>query len=169
MMNPIERLQAELQLPRSARFDLSEPKRSDGLWILTIEKSTGYVIEVEWRARRGFGIAAGRDLDFGTGVHELLASLDATKRRVAELYRSERETDPSTPISLRDLRVLSGATQSALAGLLAVTNGLVAQRESSPISSMKVQTLVQVVEALGGVLDIVVKLPDREPRTLKLS
>jgi hypothetical protein len=171
-MNLMEKLHRAVidSLSHDARVSLSRPKNSDGLWILRIIKPSGYSVEVEWRPFvRGFGIVAGFELEFGTGVHEILGSIQGAVRRIADLYGSESATDPAGPMTLKELRILRGTTQNQLASLLAVTNGLIAQRESGAVGTMQVDTVRQIVEALGGTLDLVVKLPEEQPRCLKLT
>lgn len=170
-MNAMEKLDRTVRraLPAEGNVSLSRPKHPDGIWILRVVKPSGFSIEVEWRPSvRGFGLVAGHELEFGTGVHEIFGSAEGVLQHLVDLYRTESATDPSTPVTLKDLRVLCGATQSELASALEVTTGLIAQRETRDLGTMQVDTVRQIVEALGGTLDLIVKWPDQQPRSLKL-
>ena len=63
---------------------------------------------------------------------------------------------------LRELREQSGMTQRSLAAALGIKQPTLAQMEKQ--DDMQVSTLRRIVEALGGELDLIVRLPQGEFR-----
>ena len=63
---------------------------------------------------------------------------------------------------VRELREQSGMTQRDLAAALGVSQPTLAQMEKQ--ADMRVSTLRRIVEALGGTLELVVRLPQGEFR-----
>jgi hypothetical protein len=91
-------------------------------------------------------------------VDEIMAKLPAARRakieaRAAELIREEK--------TLRELRRAARKTQTMIAKRLGVEQSHVSRLEQR--SDMYLSTLRSYVKAMGGELELVVRLPDRPP------
>jgi transcriptional regulator with XRE-family HTH domain len=85
--------------------------------------------------------------------------LAKVERRAAELYEEE--------MTLRELRQAHQLTQAAIAEKLHIKQPSVARIEQQ--SDLLLSTLRSYVQAMGGELDIVARLPNRQPvRIVKL-
>ena len=83
--------------------------------------------------------------------------LAKVERRAAELREEE--------MTLRELRKALALTQTAMAEKLAIKQASVARIEQR--SDLLLSTLRGYVEAMGGELEIVARLPDRKPVRLR--
>ena len=95
-------------------------------------------------------------------LEDKLAELSAeglarVERRAAELYEGE--------MTLRELRRAHELTQTAIAERLRIKQASVARIEQR--SDLLLSTLRSYVQAMGGELDIVVRLPNRRPIRLR--
>ena len=81
-------------------------------------------------------------------------------QRVAKAKAHAREMQAE--MLLAELRKLEGVTQVELAEKLGIKQPAVSQLEQS--DDMQVSTLQRIVKALGGVLEITVRLPGGEYR-----
>lgn len=98
-------------------------------------------------------------------VRTLKEVLDAlpTEERAAVDRRFDELTDEIE--SLRELRRLSAMSQAKIAELLEISQPAVSKIEKQ--TDMYLSTLRSYVEAIGGELDIIVRLPNRPPVKLK--
>src|SRR5438876_567845 len=103
MKNAIERLSQELsdRLPGLRAF-LDPPEDSRGTWWLDLEYS-GRSAVVEWRPRRGFGVSAPAQGEYGEGSDESHATFEGTRDRVMTLLRDGGVTKPPGQVVLRKL------------------------------------------------------------------
>ena len=83
--------------------------------------------------------------------------LAKVERRAAELYEEE--------MTLRELRKAHELTQTAIAEKLHIKQASVARIEQR--SDLLLSTLRSYVQAMGGELDIVARLPNRKPVRLR--
>jgi transcriptional regulator with XRE-family HTH domain len=97
-------------------------------------------------------------------VAEMLEDLPAERRLRIE---AEAEELIRRDVALRDLRRELGLTQRQLAALMDCGQDDVSRAEHR--GDMKLSTLRRIVHAMGGELDLVVRLPDREPVRLALG
>lgn len=91
-------------------------------------------------------------------LREKLAKLAPEERAAVESRAAEILAEVTT---LRELRRHRGLTQEALARRLGMRQPNVAKLEQR--SDMLISTLRNVVEEMGGELDLVVRLPDQPP------
>jgi DNA-binding XRE family transcriptional regulator len=73
-----------------------------------------------------------------------------------------RATEMETEMLLSELRKLEGITQVELAAKLGIKQPAVSQLEQQ--DDMQISTLQRIVKALGGVVEITVRLPGGEYR-----
>ena len=98
-------------------------------------------------------------------VRTLKEVLDALPpKRRAEIDRRFEELVNEVE-SLRELRRISGMSQARIAETLKISQPAVSKIEKQ--TDMYLSTLRSYVEAMGGELDIVVRLPNRGPVKVK--
>lgn len=91
--------------------------------------------------------------------------LDALpSRRRAEIDRRFRELVNEVE-SLKELRRLSAKSQARIAKTLKISQPAVSKIEKQ--TDMYLSTLRSYVEAIGGELDVIVRLPNRRPVKVK--
>jgi DNA-binding XRE family transcriptional regulator len=148
----LDTLKPRLSAAHGIELIVDEPLSSAGMWIATLSAEDGYAVEVEWNRHRGFGLVAGYDLSFGSGVHELYGSAEGAAARVLRLLDERLPTSPSSPVQLRELRKLRGTLQKDAAASLQITKSALAQIEAAELKALQLATLKKVVESLGGEL-----------------
>jgi DNA-binding XRE family transcriptional regulator len=127
-----------------------------GNWWLECSQGEEH-LTVEWRPELGFGV---NDPDveagYGEGPDEVFRDARLAARRVAQfLKRSDGEAPPSW---LRQLREVHGISQVELAERLKVNQAAVSRLENR--QDWKVTTLLEVVEAMGGRMQVVAHFKD---------
>jgi hypothetical protein len=129
-----------------------------------------YVIDVVWRRRIGFGISAYRDGESAgfDGPDEIYRHPAEAALRITELATTESRTDRERSLSLAELRLIRNMTQRSLAALLGIDVSVVTKRESGASGSMRLGTLNDVVQALGGELEIAARF-GQERRVLQFK
>ena len=145
----------------TASIEIDEPADSHGGSFLDVRLDDHTVI-IEWRKRRGFGISARPDIEYGAGVDETYDSEDEAFKRVVTLLVSKTQTIPQ--VKLRELREARGLSQMELADRMDVQQASISKLEHG--RDMRVSTLRSLVAALGGELAIVAKFPDGTERRL---
>jgi DNA-binding XRE family transcriptional regulator len=149
---------------------IDEPKSPDGIWFLTVTRDDGFVIEVEWHRHRGFGIAAGRELTFGSGVDEVYGSPESTIGRVIDLVETGDATTGGQPVDLARLRKLRGLLQKDVASQLGISKSGLAQMErAAALTSMQIETLRKLVASMGGELVLTAHFPEGDERRIAID
>lgn len=95
-------------------------------------------------------------------LKDVLASLPP--RRRAEVDRRFKELVDEVE-SLKELRRLSAKSQARIAKALKISQPAVSKIEKQ--TDMYLSTLRSYVEAIGGELDVIVRLPNRKPMKVK--
>jgi DNA-binding CsgD family transcriptional regulator len=98
----------------------------------------------------------------GRNLNAILADLPPErKKRIDARYRAmKREIE-----SLRELRLVAGKAQADIAASLDIKQPSVSKIETQ--ADMYLSTLRRYVEAIGGELDLIVRLPRRRPLRLR--
>lgn len=165
----LEKLGAVVQATNDIRMHVDEPLNPQGRWTVAIAANDGYLIEVEWSRHLGFGIAAGKDLDFGAGIDEIFGSSDAALARVCKLLEARLPTDKET-IGLAELRKIQGVLQKDVAERLGITKSGVAQMEgSTSLDVMQIATLRKLIGSLGGELILMARFPEGREREIAID
>lgn len=97
-------------------------------------------------------------------LQDVMARLSPEDRAEVERGAAEIVTANRT---LRELRKSLNVTQSELASALATSQANVAQIEGK--NDLMVSTVIRVVEALGGTMQMVIQLPGRPATTLTVG
>jgi DNA-binding XRE family transcriptional regulator len=146
------------------------PLRPEGVYNLTLARDDGYLIEVEWQRNRGFGIAAGKDLVFGSGVDEIYGAPATALERIKWLVESGEETSNEAALELTDLRKLRGLLQKDVAARLGISKSGLAQMERpASLTSMQIDTLQRLVAGMGGKLVLTARFPDGAERQIAVD
>ena len=90
-------------------------------------------------------------------LEQIMAALPAKRRATIEARAAELAT-------LKDLRQAVAQTQEELAATLGVGQDTISRLEKR--SDMLLSTLRRYIEAMGGKLELVAKLPDRPPMVI---
>lgn len=163
---------AQQQFGGHPDFELivSRPKRPEGVWFLTFARSDGYLIEVEWQRNRGFGIAAGSDLVFGTGVDEVYGAASTTLERIAHLVETGEPTSNEAALELAELRKLRGLLQKQVAESVGITKSGLAQMERpAALAAMQIDTLRKLIAGMGGELVLTARFPGGTERQIAVD
>jgi DNA-binding XRE family transcriptional regulator len=173
-MSAFDQLADRVRAQLGGRDDLSvsveEPARPDGLYFLTINRTDGFVVEVEWQRHRGFGIVAGRDLAFGSGVDEVYGSAEGAVERIGGLVETGEATSSDQAVDLIDLRKLRGLLQKDVADRLGISKSGIAQMERpEALNSMQIDTLRRIVASLGGELVLTARFPQGSERQIAID
>jgi len=158
-MNPIEDLKIRLtrQFPQlSARVD--PPSDPDGSWWLDLNLA-GHSATAEWRPGRGFGILSSESDTYGEGPDEIYPDVLSTFKRLKTLLGRRKRTAPPTGTVLRTLRESRDMSQEELAAQLSVGQSAISKLERR--ADVHLSTLRHFVAAMGGVLELRAKFPDR--------
>jgi DNA-binding Xre family transcriptional regulator len=159
-MNAIQTLQERVRERFPAVTTTLDPSsKPAGAWFLDLDLN-GQLVTVEWRPGRGFGITSKRLPGYGEGPDELVPDLESISRRVINLLLAQAQTQPPKAVRLRELRSARGLSQVELAKRLRINQAAVSKLEKR--SDLRLRTLRDVVEALGGKLVIRALFPDGE-------
>jgi hypothetical protein len=163
---PIELLETQLRerFP-AANISLDPAKGPRGTWFLDIDFE-GHFVVIQWRPDAGFGISCSAEYGIGEGADEVYKDLEAAYGRTVSLLLSRTHTSPPEAV-LRELRKERGLSQVELAKLLNKQQGEISKLERR--SDVKVSTVRNAVEKLGGKMTIIVTFPDGMERALKFD
>jgi DNA-binding XRE family transcriptional regulator len=127
-----------------------------GNWWLECSLKKAHVT-VEWRPKRGFGVSdPSVESGYGEGPDEVFRDSQLAVRRVEQLLQTPGiEMRPSW---LRQLREVHDISQVDLAKRLQVNQAAVSRLENR--DDWKVTTLLAVVEAMGGRMQVVAHFKD---------
>jgi DNA-binding transcriptional regulator YiaG len=173
-MNAFDRLEKEVRSAFAERSDLSlridRPKAPDGLHFIALAREDGFVVEVEWQRHRGFGIVAGRELVFGSGVDEVYATVDAAFARIQHLMETAQSTSDTDAVELGELRKLYGLLQKDVAARMGISKSGLAQMERpASLATMQIETLRRLVASLGGELILNARFPEGGERRIAVD
>ncbi len=101
-------------------------------------------------------------MEMGRTLDEVIASLPAAEQAAIETRYQELKQEVE---SLRELREIAGKAQSDVATALNIKQPSVSKIEKQ--ADMYLSTLRSYVEAVGGKLELIVKLPSRPALTLQ--
>ena len=162
--NAIERLTDELRerLP-GVDLELDPAETSTGGWFLDA-RLDGHHVAIEWRPRGGFGITSSAMLGYGEGADETVSETDehAAFARVVELLTTRARTVPTR--TLVELRNEAGLKQAELADRLGIGQSAYSQMERR--GDYRLSTVISIVAALGGRLEMRAVFPNGETREL---
>ena len=145
------------------------PLRADGVWSLALLRDN-YVIEVEWQRNRGFGVVAGTNLVFGSGVDEIYGAVSTALARIQHLVETGEETTNDAALELAELRKLRGMFQKDVADQLGITKSGLAQMErGSSLAAMRIGTLRKLIASLGGELVVSARFSGGPERRIALD
>lgn len=148
-------------------ISVDEPVKPDGIHFLAIGRDDDFVVDVQWQRHRGFGITAGHETVFGSGVDEIHGSVDFAFERVVQLIESGAATSHSAELDLSSLRKIRGLLQTEVAERLGISKSGLAQMERpASLTSMQIDTLRRVIASLGGELVLTARFPDGQERRI---
>lgn len=170
-MNAFDQLVVRLRkrLGGNVHVSVEEPASAAGTYFLTVARDD-YAVEVEWQRHCGFGIAAGRELAFGSGVDEVYGSAESVFERILGLLETTEATSNEAPVNLIDLRKLRGLLQKDVADNLGISKSGLAQMERpSALTGMQIDTLRKLIASLGGQLILSAHFPEGQERRIAVD
>lgn len=139
------------------RAELDAPDRAGATWFVDL-RSGDQALVVEYRPRLGFGLSTPSADAYGEGPDEYFPDEELAARRVVELIRTRRPTEPQRVRMLQELREQRRVSQVALAARLGVRQPTVSKLERR--EDVALSTLRRYVAALGGVLHVTAQFAD---------
>ncbi|MHB2017164.1 MAG: XRE family transcriptional regulator [Candidatus Xenobia bacterium] len=158
MKNAIQKLKDELcaRIP-GLEATIDAPDDPKGTWWLDLDFE-GRSAVVEWRPRKGFGVSAPAQGEYGEGSDEFHPDLESALSRLVRVLKRGETTRPPRQVALRKLRESRHFSQEALARELEVKQATVSKLERR--SDMYISTLRRVIKAMGGDLEIRARFPE---------
>jgi DNA-binding XRE family transcriptional regulator len=164
---PIETLARKLRKRfRNAAIALDRPKRRSGVWYLDVTRD-GYSVVIQWREGAGFGVSASSAHAYGEGADEFFQEEEAAYGRAISLLLSRTFTSPPEPVRLKELRNECGMSQAELAAILNKQQGEISKIERR--QDVRVSTLRDYIESMGGTLQISARMADGSLRSLVIE
>jgi DNA-binding XRE family transcriptional regulator len=161
-MSPVDQLSCDLknQFP-DAEIEIRKTDDPNGYQFLNLFVAD-FQVGVEWHKEHGFGISSFRDDPSSRdgmfdAPNEWYATEPAAYHRVASLVFDQRSTRPR-PANISELRHERGMSQETLSEQLNVKQATYSKLERR--KDVKVSSLRQVIEAMGGKLLIQAVFPD---------
>lgn len=149
-----------------ASVSLDKPRRASGIWFLDIVRD-GHSVNVQWQAKRGFGVSSSPDNHYGEGPDEVYEDSEAVRHRVLSLLLSKGETSPPAAVRLAELRRELGLSQIEMAERLSVQQGAVSRMERR--GDIKVSSLREYCQSLGGRLRLMAQFPNGSAKMIQLE
>jgi predicted XRE-type DNA-binding protein len=154
--NTVETFQKVIAVlcPKAAVQVESGGEKAGNVWV-DIEEN-GVHVTAEWRPALGVGIYHPGENAYGTSPQEVFRDLPMAARRIRQLLRDQQ----AKPLGLRMLRNLLELSQEDVASKLHVKQAAVSRLESR--KDVKLQSLVSMVRAMGGEVEVRVHFPECE-------
>ena len=166
-MNEIQQMQRFLLNAFStAKIKLDEPLAKDGVWSLNVFLPD-YHLAAAWQAGKGFGIVSDDSHGYGEGADEVYENLDIALPRVIQLLKHRLVTVPPHSVRLKELREELGLSQEEVGRRLGKKQASISRTEAR--SDVRVSTLKEYAQAIGGKLVVNVVFPDATERELRLD
>ena len=134
--------------------------KTSGVWWIDIATSHTHVV-VQWSPANGFSLEEVGDdePDYGSLPAERYKTVDLALKRMTQLLAEEAQAEVGG-VALRELRELHGLSQIDLGAKLGIKQAAVSRVERR--SDLHLDTLMAIVQALGGTLEIRARFPECE-------
>jgi transcriptional regulator with XRE-family HTH domain len=132
--------------------DVSEPANEDGIWFVDISKDD-YVLVVQHSTKFGFGLSSG-DIAFDVKSDEIYNDTFTAAARTIALVKSRGLTIPAYSLAA----VRDGATQSAIAAKLNISQPTYSGFENSALHKLRIDTLARILGANHAKLLLMVEI-----------
>ena len=156
-------LQSVRQRFPKADINTHEPALAEGVWFIDVSIGDAIAV-IEWSlARDVVGLSTPSEA-YGTGPDETYTTAEEVCLRLDDILLRGEATQPPEEVVLRELRQQCGLSQEDMARLLGVQQPAISKFERRldvPISALQ-----RWVQALGGALTVLVRLPHK---TVELS
>jgi DNA-binding Xre family transcriptional regulator len=138
-------------------IELDAPSKKDGSWFIDIRHDDKFV-SVEFRPGVGFGITANKELAYGEKSDIVTEDPHDALRKITYFLLSGFASYPLSSLKLRELRLSRDFSQERLAEELNIKQSAISKLERR--KDVKVNTLNDVVHAMGGRLRIMAEFSD---------
>ncbi len=143
---------------RGAVIRVDEPRDPKGEWWIDV-KIENFQISIAYRESFGFGVFVESD-GYGERPDEIYKDPMEVCFRVLMLEAFERLGRPSKVMWLKDLRKILGTAQTEIAQHLNKEQAAISRLENR--TDVKLSTLAEYIEAIGGEMEIRVKFKSFE-------
>jgi uncharacterized protein YcaQ len=132
--------------------------KTSGIWWIDISASSSHIV-VQWSAAQGFLLEEIGDEEpvYGALPAERYQTVELALKRITQLL-AEKSASEIGGVALRELRELYGLSQTDLGVKLGIKQAAVSRVERR--SDLHLDTLMAIVQALGGTLEIRARFPD---------
>lgn len=143
-----------------AEVSLERGGKTSGVWWIDIAAPHAHVV-VQWSPLAGFSLEEvdAEEPAYGSLPAERYKTVPLTLRRMTQLLASDSQA-ATGGVALGELREIRGLTQTDLGDRLGIKQAAVSRAERR--SDLHLDTLVNIVGALGGKLEIRASFPDCE-------
>lgn len=134
--------------------------KTSGVWWIDIAASHTHIV-VQWNPATGFSLEEVDEEvpEYGSPPAERYKTVQLALTRVTQLLAEESKAEIGG-VAIRELRELHGLSQTDLGAKLGIKQAAVSRVERR--GDLHLDTLVAIIEALGGKLDIRARFPDCE-------
>lgn len=146
-------------LGEPVEYKLDEPSDPAGEWWIDFSIK-GIAVNVAWRPNKGFGIYVSDENAYGTGPDEVYRSPKVAARRLMQVVFPPPGRKPGAFLRLKDIRKIVDQPQTSVAERMHVGQSVISRLEKQ--SDVRLSTINQYVEALGGKLKVMVCFDDFE-------
>ncbi|TDU81717.1 helix-turn-helix protein [Prosthecobacter fusiformis] len=131
--------------------------KSSGIWWIDIASGTVHVV-VQWTPTLGFSLEeVSSEPVYGELPVERYRTVELALKRMTQLLAESSQAEAGG-VGLRELRDLHGVSQTVLGTKLGIKQAAVSRVEHR--SDLHLDTLMAIVQALGGTLEIRARFPD---------
>ncbi|OYW70718.1 MAG: hypothetical protein B7Z37_29850, partial [Verrucomicrobia bacterium 12-59-8] len=143
-----------------AEASLERGGKTSGTWWIDIAAPHTHVV-VQWNASSGFSLEEVDEEEpaYGSLPAERYKTVQLALRRMTQLLAADSQAEAGG-VALGELREIHGLTQAALGAKLGIKQAAVSRVEGR--SDLHLDTLMTIVEALGGRLEIRASFPECE-------
>lgn len=144
LMNQLERALPE------ARVTVDRPRDTCGEWFVDVAAGE-FRAPIAWREHLGFGLFTAT-AGYGDRPNEVFKKTAVTVARLMQMHQEWEMSRSIHPVSLGQLRQLTGMQQADIAEALSLNQPAISRFEKR--DDVKISTLTAYLEAMGGRLDI---------------
>lgn len=141
--------QLEHALPEAA-VTVDRPRDPTGEWFIDVAAGE-FRAPIAWREHFGFGLFTATE-GYGDRPNEVFKKAVVTVARLMQMHQEWETSRSIHPVSLGQLRQLTGMQQADLAEALSLNQPAISRFEKR--EDVKISTLTAYLEAMGGRLDI---------------
>ncbi len=141
-----------------AEVTIERGGKTSGVWWIDVAAAATHVV-IQWSSAVGFSLEEvdGEESVYGSLPAERYKTVELALKRMTQLLADPSEAETGG-VALRELRELHGLSQTDLGTRLGIKQAAVSRVERR--SDLHLDTLMAIIQALGGTLEIRAHFPD---------